>query len=82
MELKKVRVADIKPYPNNPRRNDEAVDAVAKSIEQYGFKVPLVLDRNNVIITGHTRFKAAQKLGYKDIPCIIADDLSDEQAQA
>lgn len=72
----------ITPYENNPRHNDIAVDAVAASIKEFGFRVPCVIDRNNILITGHTRLKAAKKLGFKTIPCIIADDLSEEQVNA
>lgn len=70
------------PYENNPRKNDKAVDAVAASIREFGFKVPLVIDKNNIIVCGHTRLKAAEKLGLKEIPCVIADDLSEEQIKA
>ena len=70
------------PYENNPRKNDKAVDAVAASIREFGWKVPLVIDKDNVIVCGHTRLKAAEKLGLKEIPCVIADDLSEEQIKA
>lgn len=82
MEIKMIPVSEIVPYDRNPRDNDGGVDAVAESIEQYGFKVPVILDRNNVIIAGHTRFKAAQKLGMDKLPCVIANDLNDDQARA
>ena len=75
-------VDEIKPYPNNPRNNDNAVDAVAASIEEFGFKQPIIIDANNEIIAGHTRLKAAKKLGYEDVPCILADDLTPEQVKA
>lgn len=74
--------AELIPYENNPRFNDNAVDAVAKSIETFGFKNPIVIDSANVIICGHTRYKAAQKLGLEKVPCVIADDLSEEQIRA
>lgn len=77
-----IALKDIKPYENNPRINDNAVGAVAKSIEEFGFQQPLVLDKDNVIIVGHTRFKAAQKLKLETVPCVIADDLTDEQVRA
>ena len=64
MELTKVRVADIKPYPNNPRRNDEAVAAVAESIRQCGYCAPIVVDENMVILAGHTRHRALEQLGW------------------
>ena len=73
---------EIKPYENNPRHNDNAVDAVASSIREFGFKVPLVVDSEGVIVAGHTRYKAAQKLGLQTVPCIVADDLTDEQVKA
>lgn len=81
-EIELIDIKKIKPYENNPRINDDAVDAVAESIKQFGFKSPIILDKNNVIICGHTRFKAAQKLKLKQIPCIIADDLTEEQVKA
>lgn len=70
------------PYENNPRINDNAVDAVAASIKEFGFKVPIVVDKNNVIVSGHTRLKAAQKLGLEEVPVIVADDLTPEQIKA
>lgn len=70
------------PYANNPRLNDNAVDAVAASIKEFGFKVPIVVDGENVIINGHTRLKAAHKLGMKQVPVIVADDLTPEQVKA
>jgi len=75
-------IDELIPYANNPRHNDDAVFAVANSISQFGFKVPVVVDRENVIVCGHTRYKAAQKLGLKTIPCIIADDLTPDQINA
>ena len=82
MEIIKVKIDDIKPYENNPRNNDDAVDYVANSIKEFGFKVPIILDKNNIIVAGHTRYKACKKLGINEIPCIIADDLSEEQIKA
>ena len=82
METREIRIEDIKPYENNPRYNDNAVDAVAKSIEEFGFQQPLVLDKDNVIIVGHTRYKASLKLGLKTVPCVIADNLSEEKVKA
>ena len=81
MQIKEVKLSDIKPYDNNPRFNDEAVDAVAESITQFGFKVPIVLDRNGVIVTGHTRYKAAKAMSMDTVPCIYADDLADDQVK-
>ena len=82
MEIKMIKVEDIKPYENNPRFNDEAVEYVAKSIKEFGFKVPMVIDKDNVIVAGHTRFKAAMELGLTEVPCIVADDLTEEQVKA
>lgn len=76
------KVSELIPYINNPRNNDEAVDAVASSIKNFGFKVPIVVDSNNEIINGHTRLKAAQKLGLETVPVIVADDLTPEQVKA
>lgn len=72
----------IRPYEDNPRNNDDAVDKVAESIQKFGFKVPIVIDSEGVIVAGHTRYKAAQKLGLEKIPCIVADDLTDAQVRA
>lgn len=80
--LKYLSVGDLIPYENNPRNNDEAVDYVAKSIEEFGFKVPIVVDKNYVIVAGHTRLKASKKLGLEKVPVIIADDLSEEKIKA
>lgn len=72
----------IIPYENNPRNNDKAVEAVANSIREFGFKVPIIIDKNNVIIAGHTRLKAAKKLGLTDVPVVKADDLTEDQVKA
>ena len=82
MEIESISIGKIKPYENNPRRNDDAVEGVKESIRQFGFKIPIVIDRNNVIVCGHTRYKASKELGLKKIPCIRADDLTDEQIKA
>lgn len=82
MQIIEKKVVDLIPYVNNPRKNDSAVDAVANSIKSFGFKVPIIIDSNNEIVTGHTRLKAAIKLGMDKVPCVIADDLSPEQIQA
>lgn len=76
------QTTDLIPYENNARINDDAVEFVANSIKEFGFKNPIIIDNNNVIIAGHTRLKAAEKLGIKKVPCIIADDLTDEQIKA
>lgn len=82
MDICQKKLSEIVPYEKNPRKNDEAVKYVAESIKQFGFKVPIVIDRNNVIVTGHTRLKAAKKLKLKTVPCVIADDLNEEQIKA
>lgn len=74
-------VDEITPYADNPRKNDKAVDAVAESIQAVGFKNPIITDGDGVIIAGHTRLKAARKLGMKMVPVIVADDLTPEQAR-
>ena len=70
------------PYGNNPRKNEKAVPAVKESIHQFGFKIPIIIDRENVVVCGHTRLLAAKELGMKEVPCIIADDLTEEQIRA
>ncbi|MBO5789654.1 MAG: ParB N-terminal domain-containing protein [Clostridia bacterium] len=82
MKIEELSLSEITPYEKNPRRNDNAVEYVAESIRQFGFKVPLVIDENGVIVTGHTRYKAAQQLGLKTVPCIRATDLTPEQIKA
>lgn len=82
MRILNISTDKLIPYENNPRNNDAAVQYVANSIREFGFKVPLVIDRENVVITGHTRLKAAKLLGLGTVPCIRADDLSDEQVKA
>ena len=82
MNIEELRVDDLIPYENNPRNNEEAVDKVALSISSFGFKVPIIVDRNNVIVAGHTRLSAAKKLGLTTVPVIRADDLTDDQIRA
>lgn len=82
MQIVQKRLEELHPYKANPRINGAAVPYVAQSIYDFGFKVPLVIDRKGVIIAGHTRYKAAQQLGMDEVPCIVADDLTDEQVQA
>nr|DAQ81389.1 MAG TPA: ParB protein [Caudoviricetes sp.] len=85
MQKTKVTYMDVDsliPYANNPRLNDNAVDSVAASIKEFGFKVPIVVDGENVIINGHTRLKAAHKLGLRQVPVIVADDLTPSQVKA
>lgn len=82
MTIIQIPTNKVIPYEKNPRKNDPAVEGVANSIRQFGFKVPVIIDKNNVIVCGHTRVKAAKKLGLDTVPCIVADDLSDEQIRA
>jgi site-specific DNA-methyltransferase (adenine-specific) len=82
MQIIQRELAAIKPYENNPRLNDDAVDAVAASIREFGFKQPLVVDKNGIIIARHTRYKAAMKLGLREVPVLVAEDLSPEQVKA
>ena len=82
MQIIEKSITEIQPYEKNPRKNDEAVQYVANIIKEFGFKVPIVIDKNGVIVAGHTRYKAAQELGLEKLPCIIADDLTEEQVKA
>jgi len=79
MNIQAVDISNIKPYKNNPRKNANAVDAVANSIKEFGFRQPIVLDGNNEIVAGHTRYFAAKKLGLIKVPCVIAADLTEQQ---
>lgn len=81
-ELKWEPIKSIRPYENNPRRNDEAVDAVAASIREFGWQQPIVVDKDGVIIAGHTRYKAAKKLKCDTVPVVVADDLTEDQVKA
>ena len=82
MNIVEKDINELVMYENNPRKNDEAVKYVANSIEEFGFKVPIIVDKDNVIVAGHTRLKAAKKLKIDKVPCIVADDLTDEQIKA
>lgn len=82
MEVKEISIDAITPYENNPRKNDSAVEYVANSIREFGFKQPIVVDAEGVIIAGHTRYKAAQQLGMNTVPVVYAEDLTEEQAKA
>lgn len=82
IKIEYLALSDIKPYENNPRMNDDAVKYVANSIKEFGFKVPIIIDQNNVIVAGHTRLKAAEKLGLKTAPCVRANDLTENQIKA
>ena len=81
-ELKWEPIKSIRPYEKNPRRNDEAVDAVAASIKEFGWQQPIVVDKDGVIIAGHTRYKAAKKLKCDTVPVVVADDLTEDQVKA
>ena len=81
MKVINLKTGDIKPYWRNPRNNDAAVEAVKASIERYGFNSPLVLDADNVIIAGHTRYRALVEMGAKEIPCVVMADLSPEKVK-
>lgn len=72
----------LKPYEHNPRKNDKAVDALAQSIRASGFRAPILIDENGVILAGHTRYKAAKKLGLKAAPCVIYHDMTENQKRA
>src|SRR5690554_4877577 len=82
MNIVMKKTTDLIEYENNPRNNESAVDAVYNSIKEFGFKVPIVITSDNVIIAGHTRLKASIKLGLDKVPCIIADDLTEDQIKA
>ena len=82
MEIIELPIKALKPYKRNPRRNDKAVEYVANSIRQFGFKVPIVIDENYEIVCGHTRWKAAKVIGLESVPCIMADDLNEDQIRA
>lgn len=77
-----MKLSELIPYENNPRINENAVEAVAKSIKEFGFLNPIIIDKNNVIVAGHTRYKAAQLLGLTEVPCVVASELTEEQVQA
>ncbi|MCI8641156.1 MAG: ParB N-terminal domain-containing protein [Clostridia bacterium] len=82
MNIVNKKIEEIKPYENNPRKNEEAVRYVSNSIKEFGFKVPVIIDKTNVIVAGHTRYKAAKKLKLTQIPCIVVEDLTQEQIKA
>lgn len=82
MEIIYKKIEEIKEYEKNPRKNDEAVKYVAESIKEFGFKVPIIIDENGVIVAGHTRYKAAKKLKMNKLPCVVANDLTPKQIKA
>ena len=77
-----MKISEIYPYDKNPRNNDDAVASVARSIQEFGWQQPIVVDQNMVIIVGHTRLKAAISLGLTEVPVVVADHLTPEQVQA
>lgn len=82
MTVTERKICELKPYPNNPRKNREAVAVVAKSIRRFGFKVPVVVDSSGVIVCGHTRVEAARSLGMDKVPCVEAEGLTEDQIKA
>lgn len=82
MNIKEVPIDEVKPYENNPRNNDEAVQATAHSIKEFGWQQPIVVDKNNIVIAGHTRLRAAKKLKLASVPILVADNLTDDQVRA
>lgn len=82
MNIIEMNIHDLTPYENNPRVNDNAVEYVANSIKEFGFKVPIIVDKDNIIVAGHTRLKAAEMLGLDTVPVIVADDLNEDQIKA
>ena len=82
MEIVWKRLEELTPYENNPRKNDNAVEAVAASIKEFGFLVPVIIDGHGEIVAGHTRLKAAEQLGLSSVPCLVAEELSEEQVRA
>lgn len=82
MDIISKDIGDLIPYENNPRHNEKAVPYVMNSIKSFGFKNPIIIDKNNVVVCGHTRLEASKRLGLDKVPCIVADDLTDEQISA
>ena len=83
MEVRKIKIEEIKEYENNPViHSKEQINKLAQIIEKYGFRQPIVIDKNFIIVAGHGRLQAVKKLGYKEIDCVVADDLSKEEIKA
>lgn len=82
MDIKQIPITDVVPYDKNPRNNDGAVESTANSIKEFGWQQPIVVDKNNIIIVGHTRLKAAEKLKLETVPVLVAENLSEEQVKA
>lgn len=76
------KIDEITPYDNNPRNNKEAIEYVMNSIQQFGFKVPIIIDTNNIIVSGHTRYEASKRLNLKEVPCVVIEDLNEQQIKA
>ena len=81
MRLIEKNITEILPYPENPRKIENGVEKVAESIRQFGFKNPIIIDKNGYIIAGHVRYEAAKKIGLKKVPVIMADDLTEDQTE-
>lgn len=79
LEIIYKKIEELKAYENNPRENEDAIKYVKESISEFGFQVPCIIDTNNVIVCGHTRVAAAKELEMEEVPCIVADDLTEEQ---
>ena len=82
MKIHELKINEVTPYTNNPRVNEEAINVVKKSLHEFGFQQPLVIDKNKTLIVGHTRLSAAKELGFETVPCLIADELSEEKIKA
>lgn len=83
MNIKMIPLHEIKPYENNVKQHPvKQLESIVSSITQFGFRQPLVLDKNNVIVCGHARYEAAASIGLADVPCEMADDLTEEQINA
>ena len=82
LKVIQMKTAELKPYGRNPRKNESAVEAVANSIKEFGFRVPIVVDKHNIVVCGHTRLKAAERLGLEEVPVTVAEDLTEAQIRA
>lgn len=82
MKIEQININEIKPYAKNPRKNDNAVMTVVKSIQEYGFQQPIVVDKDMTIVVGHTRYRAAKHLSLQTVPVLVADNLTPDQVQA
>lgn len=82
MTIEMISLSELKPYEKNPRINDDAAAKLQDSIKAFGFRIPMVITADNVIVCGHTRYKAAQALGIESVPCIRCEDMSEDQIKA